>query len=62
MPNAQRPPLAGDLRPGMIAPRRRPVWPLPDEIEAIEEAEREFAEGKTISLDDLQRQLRLPVR
>ena len=34
----------------------------PDEIEAIEEARKEFARGETISLEDLQRELGLPTR
>src|SRR5436190_15115882 len=34
----------------------------PDEIEAIEEARKEFARGETISLEDLQRVLGTPTR
>jgi metal-responsive CopG/Arc/MetJ family transcriptional regulator len=34
----------------------------PDEIEAIEEARKEFARGETISLEDLQRELGTPTR
>jgi len=38
---------------GRIVLTRVPEEPLPGELEALDEAEREFAEGKTRRLDDV---------
>jgi metal-responsive CopG/Arc/MetJ family transcriptional regulator len=52
--------MAGAGSNGAHAVRVEPAQP--DEIEAMRRAEAEYAEGRTVRLEDLQRELGLPTR